>query len=244
MTPRLYIAIPAYNRRAIVEQCVPTITDLMRDEVSGVRVNDDAVIIYDDGSTEYNPAELHLGQTGFVCGPSMGIDAQRRKHILEFWGNREIHGCTHLYLTDSDCFHDPAWRTGLLALQEEHGGAPVCGYRTKTHADYQNNVFRDVPTENVIWQRFAPGTSYLLTLAHVEKIVQWMPAKWSWDWAVPGLLGYKFAVSRVSYLDHIDIGGLHSPESGVGRERATNPTSWLVAKRAEILSNLGLKDAQ
>jgi hypothetical protein len=238
MSSKLYIAIPCYNRRAVVEQCVPT--------VAAGASDDDAVILYDDGSTEYDRdfwAFMEAHTTGSVQCESMGIDAQRRRHFLEFWGNREIHGCTHLYLTDSDCIHDIGWRSALLALQEKYDGAPLCGYRTKTHADYENNIYADIPEEDVIWQRFAPGTSYLLTMAHVEKIVKHMPEKWSWDWSVPGFLGYRMAVSRVSYVDHIDIGGLHSPGSGLGPERGTNPTPWLAEKRAQILASLNLQDA-
>lgn len=233
MTSRLYIAVPLFNRRAVVEQCVPTIR-------AGCSP-DDAVILHDDGSTEYDSGfweAMNPHATGAVHSDSMGIDAQRRKHFIEFWGNREIHGCTHLYLTDSDCIHDIGWRDALLGLQEQHGGAPICGYRTKTHSDYENNVYRDLPTENVLWQRFAPGTSYLLTMEHVEKVVRHIPDKWSWDWSVPGLLGYKMAVSRVSYVDHIDLAGLHSPAHGIGPEMAVNPTEWLVKKRAEIVHAL------
>lgn len=230
----LYIAIPTRNRLRIAGECLPTI-------YSTVDTNrGDELVVYDDGSEE--PIRRLIERCGYiVTTQGIGIDAQRRRHFMDFWERRDEF--THLYLTDSDCFHDPNWRTALLALQEEHGGAPICGYRTATHENYGNNVYRDDPAENVIWQRFAPGTSYLLTRAHVEKVVAKMPERWSWDWAVPGILGYKMAVSRISYLDHIDHGGLHSPESGLGLERAVNPTLRLVAKRQEILSNLGLRDA-
>jgi hypothetical protein len=238
MTPRLFIAIPTYNRLAIAEQCIPTVRDGMADG--------DALVVYDDGSQEKPWESPILDNTqgiSFERCESMGIDAQRRKHILEFWRNRETHGCTHLYLTDSDAFHDPSWRTVALALQAEHD-APVCLYRTQTHADYHNNIYRNVPTENVIWQRFAPGVSYLLTLAHCEILAYHMPEKISWDWWVPSMLGYRMAISRVSYCDHIDSGGLHSPEKGIGPERATNPTPWLASKREEIINALNAQAGQ
>lgn len=233
MTPRLYIAIPVRNRLRIAEECLPTIYSTVDTKAR------DEVVVYDDGSEELMRG-LMCRCDFLVRTHGMGIDAQRRFHFLEFWKRREEF--THLYLTDSDCFHSPDWRAALLALQKEHD-APVCGYRTATHEAYGNNVFRDDPAENVIWQRFAPGTSYLLTVAHVEKIIAHMPENWSWDWACPGFLGYKMAVSRTSYLDHIDHGGLHSPDSGLGPERALNPTARLVTMRQEILANLGLKDA-
>ena len=232
---RLYIAVPLYNRRKVVELCVPTIR-------AGC-APDDAVILYDDGSTEYDSGfweTMNPHATGVVWCDSMGIDAQRRKHILEFWGNREIHGCTHLALIDSDIICDPSWREVALSLQSEHGGAPICLYRTQVHADYEGNIFKNDPRENVLWQRFAPGVFYLLTLAHCEKLANHMPERMSWDWWAPGVLGYKMAISRVSYVDHVGWRGMHHKVSdGIeGGDRATNPTEWLVKKRAEIVHAL------
>jgi hypothetical protein len=231
MSARLYIAIAAHNRHAIAKQCIPTV-------VAGASA-DDAVIVFDDGSKPCLSTK-DLGCTGIVWSETpIGIDAQRQKHFREFWGCRETHGCTHLYLCDSDAPHDPGFRAHALHLQEKYN-APICLYRTKTHSDYQNNIFHDEPTEEVIWQRFSPGVSLLLDMRMVEKVMQFMPEKLTaWDWVVPSILRYRMAVSRVSYCDHIGIGGQHDPADGsVGDERATNPTPWLVEKRKEILSAL------
>jgi glycosyltransferase involved in cell wall biosynthesis len=239
MSARIYISVPIYNRPELARQCVPTIKDGMDDG--------DALVLYDDGSTECGAdfwAHMQGVMDRVVRTESMGIDAQRRKHILEFLGNREIHGCTHLALIDSDIICDPGWRDAAIALLEKYD-APVCLYRTKTHAEYKNNVFRDHPGEEVIWQRFAPGVFYLLDMAMVEKLAFHMPEKIAWDWWVPGILGYRMAVSRVSHVDHIGLNGLHDrhPPGHVSTERALNPTDWLIRKRAEVLESLGLKDA-
>lgn len=233
MSDRLFIAIPCYNRRDIAEQCIPT--------VFAGKHRDDWLAIYDDGSHEpmtYSPT-LMGSCDEITATESMGVDAQRRQHFLDFMARPEF---THLYLTDSDAPHDPEWRGRAIALQADHK-APVCLYRTKTHADYTNNVFRDEPSESVLWQRFAPGVSYFLTREMVERVVKVMPDKWSWDWFVPGALGYRMAISRVSFCDHIDRGGLHSPDGELGPERAVAPSEWLAHKRQEILWKLGLKDA-
>lgn len=231
MQDRLYIAIPTYNRRRIAELCIPTVRAGMADG--------DCLIVYDDGSQEkpWDSDAILKAATGFVASDSIGIDAQRRKHILEFWDNREIHGCNFLYLMDSDSPHDPDWRKAAMALHINYG-APVCLYRTQTHADYHKNIFKDDPNQSVIWQRFSPGVSLLLSLEQVARIANMIPERWSWDWHIAGLFGYKMAVSRVSYCCHIDGGGLHSPESGIGPEMATHPTDWLVKKREEILNEL------
>jgi hypothetical protein len=232
MSARLYIAIPVHNRLRIAGQCIPTVLDGISPE--------DSLVIYDDGSTPgVYSSDLIDSKWLVQTKPSIGIDAQRQKHFAEFWGNREIHGCTHLYLCDADAPHDPNWRAHALDLQARYN-APICLYRTKTHSDYQNNVYHDEPTEDVIWQRFSPGVSLLLDMRMVEKVMQFMPEKLTaWDWVVPSILGYRMAVSRVSYCDHVGIGGQHDPADGsVGDERATNPTPWLVEKRKEILSAL------
>ncbi len=241
---RIFIAVPIYNRREVVEQCVPTISH-------GMERPDDRLFLYDDGSTEYNIGELgSVGQDYAIRTESMGIDAQRRRHILEFLdhAHRPFHGegpsFTHLYLTDSDSPHDPNWRTAALAL---HKGfeRPICLYRTQTHADYEKNIYYDDPHEGVLWQRFFPGVSILMSLKEVEAIADRIPERWSWDWHLAGLLGYKMPVSRISWCDHIGHLGMHDQhERGVvSKERAVNPSAWLVSKRREILSNLGLKDA-
>lgn len=235
---RLLIAIPIYNRLAIAEQCVPTVR---------AGAPEDTLVVYDDGSREnvVGSAVLASAATRVVSAPSMGIDAQRREHIKAFWEQRDHHGCTHLYLCDGDSPHDPQWRAHALDLQERYK-APICLYRTKTHEDYTNNVYRNEPTEDVIWQRFCPGVSVLLDMGMVERIIKYMPSgPWSWDWAIAGFLNYKMAISRTSFCDHIGHLGLHDvhAQGTVSAEKALSPTPWLVSKRAEILTNLGLKDA-
>lgn len=235
MSPKIYIAIPCYNRREIAEQCIPTVfsrTD-----------KNDRLVIYDDGSQEkMSDSAVLMGNCNeIVACDSVGVDAQRRQHFLDLMRQPEF---THLYLTDSDAPHDPQWRSRALSLQAEHR-APVCLYRTKTHAEYQNNIFRDDGSESVLWQRFCPGVSILLTREHAERVVSVMPDKWSFDWFIPSVLGYRMAVSRVSYCDHIGHLGMHDEAPGgcVSKERAHIPTDWLIQKRAEILANLGLRES-
>lgn len=234
---RLYVAIPVHNRRAVVEQCVPTI-------YRSIERPSDRLFLYDDGSTEYNIGSLDVGQDYSIRTESMGVDAQRRRHFVDFWdhAHRPYSGdgpsFSHLYLTDGDAPHDPGFRAAALALQAEHN-LPICLYNTATHENMPGNTFRDTPGSNVILRRFAPGVSYLLTLEHVAKIMPHIDTLQSWDWQVPSLLGYRMAVSRTSYVEHIGAGGQHDPADGsIGPERALNPTPWLVKKRAEIIAKL------
>lgn len=227
---RLYIAIAVHNRMAIAEQCVPTVR-------AGMALGSDVLALYDDGSTEKMGPRLMASASTMSLSRNIGINAQRRKHFMDFWAR--VPDFTHLYLCDSDAPHDPEWRSRALALQAEHK-APVCLYRTETHAKYPDNIFRDDPGENVIWQRWAPGVSYLLTKEHVREVMKHLAGakQWDWDWAVPAILGNRMAVSRVSYVDHIGMGGMHDKPGDPDHERASNPTPWLVEKRKEIITCL------
>ncbi len=230
MTTRLLICIPCHNRRQIVEQCVPTVCEGMRGK--------DVLNLYNDGSHEYGDSFLFgLGANNVtVSEPAIGIERQRKIHFGDF----DPQQFSHLYLADSDALHDPSWREKLLALQEKYGGAPVCGYNTAAHERLVGNTISE--TEDAIWRQVAPGISYLLTAEHVAKIrpiLTTLPPHWNWDWTVPALLGIQFVISKTSYVDHIGHGGLHDPGEGYdGGDRATNPTPWLVAKRAEVVAKL------
>jgi hypothetical protein len=235
VSARIYIAVPVHNRLALAAACVPTIADGM--------ATDDMLAIYDDGSepsaTFDGSKFTHIRHRLVCCTPSIGIEEQRRIHFKDFWAREEF---THLYLTDADAPHDPEWRARALALQAEHGGAPVCLYDTEAHARLPGNTIIDDPSSNVIWRRVAPGISYLLTQQHVERVMKALPhmPRWNFDWTIPALLGHRFAISRTSLVEHIGIGGLHHPaDAGYdGGDRAKNPTSWLIAKRAEIVASL------
>jgi hypothetical protein len=228
---RLYIAIPCLNRKAIAEQCLPT--------VFASRYEGDEVNCYNDGSTEYDAAWLReLGADKAHDCVNMGVDAQREMHIRDFLARPEF---THLYLTDSDAPHDPHWRSRLLDLHTRTG-CLVCGYHTQTHEDMANNVFER--RSDFLLTRFAPGVSYLLSRQQVERLVPFLNPRWDFDWAIPAILGYKCTVSDVSCVDHIGAGGMHDRhQSGtVSPERGLNPTPWLVEKRREILANLMLRE--
>ncbi len=233
MTPRIFIAIACHNRRAVAEQCLPTIRDSVREE--------DLLGLYNDGSMEYDSQWLaQFGQPGMMTPlrsdyPALGIQAQRRMHLKDFLQS----DCTHLYLTDHDVFHDPTWRENGLRLLEKYHELPVCLYNTQAHVRIPGNTVVDDPAREVIVRRVAPGVSYLLTGAHVEHLAPHIGSLQHFDWQLPALLG-GFAVSRVGYCDHIGWGGeRHPPHEGLdGGDRVLAPTEWLVAKRAEIVAAL------
>jgi hypothetical protein len=229
---RIFIAIPVFNRGRILAQCVPT--------VLASRLPRDLVNLYNDGSTEFSNAWLtQFGDIIHEGNMHAGIEVQRMFHIREYWDeHRNIYD--YLYLTDADMLHDPGWRTHALGLFHEHGRHPVCLYNTEAHARLEGNTVGDRGEDNVIWRKYAPGCSWLLSRDHVEEIIKDRREIRAWDWNCGDILGNLFAISRTSYVDHIGVGGLHHPptEGYNGGDRATDPTPWLVAKRAEVVKEL------
>lgn len=232
MTPRILICIAAHNRKRVAEFCLPTMRDSMH--------ADDSLLLWNDGSTEFDRewCEMLMPKNGvyFAHKTPIGIQAQRRLHLDEFLRH---HNFTHLYLTDHDCIHDPEWREQALRLQSKYASHPLCLYDTEAHSRIPGNTVVDYPVCEVILRRFAPGVSYLLTRAHVEALRPHIATLEHFDWQIPQLIG-PFAVSRVGYIDHIGWGGQRHPEAEDvdGGDRVTSPTSWLVAKRAEIVAKL------
>lgn len=244
MTTRILICIAVSNRARLAEACIKTVADTLFDHNSGQSLHGDVLTLWDDGSTD--SANLGFFADEVHRAPkNIGIEAMRRNHFRRF-ENAIVCGShfSHLYLTDADAPHDPCWREELLRLQEAHGGAPICGYNTQSHARIEGNTIIDDPASEVIWRRAAPGVSHLLTAGHVAKVCDWLSSNpqthWHWDWTVPAILGHRFAVTRTSYVSHIGKGGYHHPESEGwdGGDVPLNPTPWLIAKRAEIVAKL------
>ncbi len=235
MSARIYVAVACHNRKAVAEQCLPTLRHPCHP--------DDTVVLYNDGSTEYDdfwlqrflPGERNSSRA-WVSGwnPAIGIQAQRRQHLRDFLERKDR---THLYFSDHDVLLDPEWRANALRIQGKYGHAPLCLYNTQAHIRLQGNTVDDLDGSEVIWRRVAPGVSYLLTREHVEHIQ--IDRLEHFDWQIPAMIG-PFAVSRVGFVDHIGWGGQRHPvkEGPDGGDRVLNPTPWLVAKRAEVVAAL------
>ncbi len=226
---RIMICVPCHGRRAIAAQCIPTL--------AASKGPNDVLRCYNDGSSETDAEFLtSLGADWAMNFSGMGVDAQRRMHILDFWEHADCF--THLLFADSDSFWDVNWRDAMLGIQDRHDGALTCGYNTAVHVGYENNTFGE--TDEVYWRRFAPGVSYLLTRSSVAKIWRCLPKTWHHDWQIPSILNYKCAVTKVSYTDHLSFGGMHHDGSPGydGGDRALNPTPFLVEKRKEIVAAL------
>lgn len=228
MTPSIYIAVACHNRKSIAKLCLPTLAYAARPN--------DVLALYNDGSTEYDAAWLsRWSNVAIQINEPIGIQLQRRQHLHDFLKtDREL-----LYFTDHDCIHDPHSLYQAVRLQTIYG-LPTCLYDTLAHSGLPGNTLEDDPASEVIIRAVAPGVSYLLTRDHVNQIKPFIDQLNHFDWEIPAILGGRFAVSRVGYIDHIGWGGQRHPEAeGVDEgDRVKRPTSWLIAKRAEVVARL------
>ena len=230
MNERIYIPVPCWNRKRVVELCLPT----MRDS----KGSQDYLDIWNDGSTEYDSEWLtQFGDHVEHSNCQRGVQVQRKAHFVKFSSEPTF---THMYLSDSDAFVDPLWRERALEIQARYPHHIVCLYNTVAHTGMPFNVSRDNLTEDVFFTKYAPGISYLLTRANAMKVMAVLQHMAHFDWFIPSVLGHRCVVSRTSYVDHLGVGGDRHPE-GVGPEggdRATSPTPFLVAKREEFVEIL------
>lgn len=236
MVAKLYVAVPVLNRKRVVELCLPTMAQSLADE--------DALNVHNDGSVEFTndwlATLIRPKDTIYFEEQTIGIEAQRRMHLAHFWHAAKSNGFTHLVFSDCDMLMDGNWRSEALRLLEKYDSPPLCMYDTEAHVRLAGNLLEDKPESEVIWRKYAPGVSYILTVEHVRSIMPYLPAMNHFDWQIPNILGNRFAISRASYCEHLGFGGLHHrDEYGVdGGDRARNPTSFLIEKRAEVVKKL------
>jgi len=235
MKEKLLIVVACFNRPTHTRHCLETL--------AASKAPQDILCCFDDGSTEYHAGFLgSFAELNFNTNRRIGIHAQRILHF-QFAGEMmgKIPEITRLYLTDNDTIHDPHWRDNLVQVQDEYDGALVCGYDTLSHSTLPGNTWRDDPGERVIWRKYAPGVSYLLTADHVTVVNgRRNMLQAGWDWIVPDLLGNCCAITRQGWLDHIGFGGDRHPsdDGPEGGDRVANPTAWLQRKRAEVIAEL------
>lgn len=237
MSERVLIIVATKDRQEVVRHCFENLA-----AVKGAR---DVLAIWNDNSTEYDGAWCRLfGDLVFNTTASVGIHRQRMLHFqfAEKMLERDP-SFTRVYMTDADCLHDPSALPELIRIQDKYDGALVCGYDTEAHSCLEGNTWRDIPSEEVIWRKYAPGVSYLMTTDHVATVCGHLQLlNGGWDWQVPSLLGHRCAITRVGYVDHLGVGGdRHPVDAGPdGGDRVKRPTAFLKRKRAEIVAGFRL----
>jgi len=235
MNEKLLIIVATRNRKGVVRHCMENLV--------AMKAPADVLAIFNDASTEYDGGWCRaFGDLVFNLKDPVGIHVQRRLHF-QFAKDmiRKDPKITRVYLTDADCIHDPAFRENLIRIQDKYDQPLVCGYNTTAHSCLEGNTWGDDPSEEVIWRKYAPGVSYLLTPDHIEVVCGHLKLiEQSWDWVLGDLLGNRCAITRVGWVDHIGWKGDRHPtdEGPNGGDRVIAPTEFLVRKRAEIVAAL------
>ena len=58
-----------------------------------------------------------------------------------------------------------------------------------------------------------------------------------WDYKAMDFVGKPMLVTKISYVEHLGYGGLHSGMNW-NHDRAKNPTPFLISERKKVINNL------
>ncbi len=230
---KLQIIVSTWNRREI--------TELSLWQTSRFK-GDAELIVYDDHSTEYDLAWLgRFADDARQAPQRLGIAALRVRQFHDFL----LSGADLLYFTDNDVIHDPNY---ILHLHRMYGllpsmRLPVCLFNSRFHATPENLV-REI--QGVEIRRTAPGVSQLYDREMAERIVAGLAEKpglaglYGWDYHLPMLLQLPWIQTKTSFLEHFGSGGMHNApgDEGMERDRALNPSPYLVRARNPVVSYL------
>lgn len=215
------IVMTTFNRKDITKICLKNI-DQTRQGM--------ALAVLDDYSKEYSLDELKSWTSS-----DRVLRAQRKLGINDlrlYAHNLAIsEGFKYIYHIDNDALHDPNWITQLAYMRTIHNGI-LCLYNTHHHFAY---TIKETPDMAI--RRATPGISFFYELSQVKNL----PDRFynSWDFVFGDVLGPS-CVSKTSYVEHFGAGGIHNHD--FDRDRAHNPTPYLIQERVKIIKELTSKE--
>lgn len=244
---KILIALATFNR--------PIITHLCLQNLQSVRNSDTKLVIYDDHSEAYS-VEYLAGYADEVVRFEVrgGIEKSRARLFRDFL-NKYI-DYDLLYLTDNDAIHDPIFADllrGIFDGQRQHGAEiyPVGLFNSVFH---QSRLMAE--NEKFFLYETCPGISMCYTRDMVKLIVDYLDQEpsaesaYGWDMTWPKVLKRPFLVPKNSYVEHFARdrfeAGMHSNNSGIlpnalldfERDRALNPTNYLIEARPHIIKSI------
>jgi hypothetical protein len=211
----IIVAMTTYNRKSITKLCVENIT-----KYKGLS----SVCIFDDYSTDYTQNDIKSwGNVDSVnrLYKKMGIE-DLRVQIHKIASSLDF---KYIYHIDNDAYHDPDWLKRLYELRSKHNGL-IGLYNSKFHENRTIENFDDY-----ILRSSCPGISYFYEIAKLGDVPTNF-GKRCWDYAFGDKLA-PAAISTISYVEHLGADGVHNRD--FDRDRACNPTEWLIKERARIL---------
>lgn len=245
---KVLIALATFNRPIVTQFCLYSLSQL--------RSCDVRLVVYDDASTVYDERFLSTYADEVVRFESNGgITRSRAKAVRDFVYRFPDYDL--LYMTDNDAFHDPIFVDSLnhVFTQQASLGInfPVSLFNTRFH-NYPENVVGE--NDDFLFTKSIPGISHCYNREMAEKICDALNTspslefKYGWDYSFIKVLDCPCLLSKVSLLEHFARdkfeGGMHAANSGLGeigfadfeRDRAINPTEFLIANRDLIIRTI------
>jgi hypothetical protein len=201
------------------------VTKLALENIDASRLNA-RLMVLDDHSTEFSLDDLKswTRSSGVLRLPSkLGINHLRVvAHRIAESGNLK-----YIYHIDNDAIHDPDWLYRLYDMRKKFRGC-LGLYNTAHHFMRTIQEYNDV-----VLRTSCAGISLFYDVADIKKVPETFNN--SWDFVFGDILGHTF-VSKVSFVEHLGAGGIHNKD--FERDRAHNPTPWLVKERERLLKIL------
>lgn len=221
---KILIEIHCFNRK--------TITEIVLNQLFNYRHGTDIQLI-NDHSTEYDNDWLKQWGRVIKYPKKSNINVLKYRTLKNFL----LTDYTHLYMCDNDAYHDPSYIDMLIKLHIQSKGLPVTLYRSSFITSFGFNVSRFV--ENIphgeIKSGLCGGISVFLSREHVVKIVESLSKteeeweliceKEAWDSKWQRVLGGKYAIPFMSYVEHYGAGGKNHKD--FYSDYALNPTPYL-----------------
>jgi hypothetical protein len=210
---KLLICIPVYNRFITSSLCIPSVATTRGSAILHV-YNDVSVLPIPGKIDQHSDQVINLTERH-------GSTRIHHKIMADFAASK----FDFLYLTESDCFHDPDW---LKALESWYGlhHRPITLYRENNKCGLgSRHQFRD----GVTFTSKPPGKSVFMTKLMVQAIFD-KPLGRHWEHSVRNTID-SFCTPEVSLIEHYGAGGLHN--SNYESDRAVNPSNFLKALRQD-----------
>lgn len=221
---KIWTTVATWNRKKITEICLKQLYSNKRDSF---------LHISDDYSTEYSISDMSK-YCDLIEQPvkKLGIHAMRCWEIEQFLKT----DYDLIYFTDNDAFHDPSYIDRLKDVYSRYK-TPVSLYNTRWH--FMNTVREE---QDVVIRTTMPGISQLYDRAMATTILNILKQNgipdYAWDYRFVEYLKMQTTTTRSSYVEHFGIHGIHNPGNDFERDRATNPTMYLIEKRQPIINYL------
>lgn len=222
-TSKVVIALATFNRKKMTELCISNLIQTKQDAT---------LYIYDDHSTEYDLEWLKGIAPGakVIRKPTkLGIERIRIEAQIDALAD----GYEYIYHTDNDAIHDPQWLEQIHSIVNDYPHGWVSLYHSKIHKIIQTDARgRHIKVT-------CPGISFFYPVKNLENHMDEVKRleQRFWDFTFGKHLKYCVC-SGNSFVEHFGVGGLHN--SDFERDRASDPTPFLIEKRKEILSYFGV----